>query len=506
MLDVVFLCEGTYPFVPGGVSSWIHSLITSLPELRFGIVYLAPSAKDRLTPRYQLPEQVRDLVVVPLYDTVFKPQPRSPFQAEAWQAVNPFLRGLLRGEAVGFAEALPHLSPMGGREPTLTMRDLIDSEPAWQVLTQAYRASSPQASFNDYFWSWRYAFLPLFKLCLAAVPPARLYHTVTTGWSGFLASIAARRHQRPFLTTEHGLYVHERRIEISQAEWLHDDARRRGGLTVGLGTFKELWIHLFLGLGKLCYQETATILTLFEGNRQKEIALGAPAEKIRIVPNGVDVPRFAAPDRLALEPDPQAFRVGLVGRVVPIKDIKTFLKAVYYMNEEIAGLEVYLIGPTDEDEDYAGECETLVGALGLSGVVRFTGQVDARAWYPCLDVQVLTSISEGQPLVLLEGFCSGLPAVATDVGACRELIEGRTEEDRALGPAGMVTWVGNARQTAQAVIALAQDPEERRRRGEAGRRRVHAYYRRDQMIAAYRELYQQGMSAPLASPGEVVRW
>lgn len=490
MLDVVFMCEGTYPFVPGGVSSWIHSLIAGMPDLKFGIVYLAPSEEDELKLRYDIPPNVKDLVVFPLYDFVFKPQANTPFQSTAaWQEVTPFIKGVLRGESVGFRQAFRHLSPSGDREPTLTVKELANSYQAWEVLTEAYRENFPKASFNDFFWSWRYAFLPLFKLCLADIPRAKLYHTVTTGWSGLMAAVAGMRYQTPFITTEHGLYVNERRIEISQADWIFVDAPRRGALEIGLGTFKEIWINLFLALGKLCYQHTDRIYTLFEGNLRKEIEFGAPEEKIEIIPNGVDVDMFSQHSELALKPNPNKFRVGLVGRVVPIKDIKTFIKAVRFMNANIPGLEAFILGPTDEDEDYFAECQTMVEALGLSDVVTFTGRVDVRSWYKALDVQVLTSISEGQPLVLLEGFCSGLPAVATDVGACREIIYGRSGEDKTLGTAGAVTWVGNARQTAEAVIAMYRNPSLRKERGEAGRQRVMRYYRRDQMLEAYRSIY-----------------
>ncbi len=500
MLDVVYICEGTYPFVPGGVSSWIHSLIVGMPELKFGIVYLAPSEKDHLKFRYEVPNNVRDLVVIPLYDIVFKPQTRTPFKSVAWEDVSPFIQGILRGESINFGKAFPHLSPVGDRQPTLTVEELANSQQAWDVLTESYRTNHPKASFNDFFWSWRYAFLPMFKLFLAEVPAARMYHTVTTGWSGLLAAIASRRSLRPFVTTEHGLYVNERRIEISQADWIFVDAPRRGDLEVGLGTFKDIWINLFIALGKLCYQETDRIYTLFEGNLRKEIEFGAPEEKLEIVPNGVDIARFGEEvTEPALPNDPETFRVGLIGRVVPIKDIKTFIKSVRFMNEQIPRLEVYVMGPTDEDETYYAECETMTGALGLHDVITFTGPVDVRRYYPCLDVQVLTSISEGQPLVLLEGFCSGLPAVASDVGACREIIYGRSPEDQALGVAGAVTWVGNARQTAEAVIALYKNPEERKRRGEAGRQRVTKYYRRDQMLETYRRVYQQYIHAPSRS-------
>jgi glycosyltransferase involved in cell wall biosynthesis len=122
--------------------------------------------------------------------------------------------------------------------------------------------------------------------------------------------------------------------------------------------------------------------------------------------------------------------------------------------------------------------------------VEFTGKVDARRYYEALDVSVLTSLSEGQPLAVLEAMACGIPVVATDVGSCRELLEGRTPEDRALGPAGLVTRVADPEDTARAILRLARDPELRRAMGEAGRRRVRAYYRLDQVREAYLELYR----------------
>lgn len=497
MLDVLFLCEGTYPYVPGGVSSWIHSLIVGMRDLNFGILYLHTSEKEELKLRYELPPNLQDLVVFNLYDMVYKPQSSSPFQADAWRDVKPFLQGIIRGEATGFERAVRHLAGTAGGPPSLTMRDLSASYDAWEVLTEAYRETYPAASFNDFFWSWRYAFLPLFKLFHAEIPQARMYHTVTTGWSGILAAIASAKMKRPYIVTEHGLYVNERRIEISQADWIYVDAPTRGHLEIGLGTFKEIWINLFLALGKICYEGAEEIFTLFEGNRQREIEFGAPPEKIRIIPNGVNVEAFSQPKANAL-PASDAFRVALVGRVVPIKDIKTFIKACRHMANEIPNLEVYICGPEDENPEYYAACETLVDALGLHKVVKFTGRVDVREYYHCLDVQVLTSISEGQPLVVIEGFCAGLPCVASDVGACSELILGGNPEDRALGPAGIVTWVGNPRQTAEAVISLYRDPERKKQMGEAAKKRAASYYQRTDMLAAYHEIYKKYMDQPVA--------
>lgn len=494
MVDVLFFCEGTYPYVSGGVSSWIHQLITGLPDLKFGIVYLATSESEPKTLRYQLPDNLVQLVEFYLYDYVEFELPTTGASDRAWRDVAPFLQGLFAGESREFERAFPHVSASRQGLPSLSFADLARSEASWDLLLEVYREKFPQASFTDFFWSWRYAHYPLYKLFSAAIPAARVYHTVTTGWCGLLGALAARRYERPMLVTEHGLYVNERRIEISQADWIYVDAPSRGALAVGLGTFKELWINLFLALGRACYQQAERIYTLFEGNRERQIEFGAPPEKIEVVPNGVDVEALEAVTERALAKDPSKFRVGFVGRVVPIKDVKTLLKAARMAAQSIPGLEVYLCGPTDEDPDYAAECRALVEVLDLGSVVRFLGMVNARTYYPCFDVQVLTSISEGQPLVILEGFCSGLPCVATDVGACQELILGRPGADRDLGPAGMVTWVGNARQTAEALITLHGDPALRASMASAARARVKRYYDQRELLKAYRQVYREAMA------------
>jgi glycosyltransferase involved in cell wall biosynthesis len=109
--------------------------------------------------------------------------------------------------------------------------------------------------------------------------------------------------------------------------------------------------------------------------------------------------------------------------------------------------------------------------------------------YGELDVVVLTSFSEGQPLVILEAYTWGLPVIATDVGACREMIEGRGDQDRQIGPSGFVTRVAAPKETAAAIVRLARDVRLRWRMGAAGHQRVTTYYQRRDMLARYRALY-----------------
>jgi glycosyltransferase involved in cell wall biosynthesis len=130
-----------------------------------------------------------------------------------------------------------------------------------------------------------------------------------------------------------------------------------------------------------------------------------------------------------------------------------------------------------------------VAKLGLGSVIRFEDTLPIERIYPELDIVALTSFSEGQPLVILEANAAGIPVVASDVGACRELLEGQSEVDRRIGPSGIVTRLAAPEETAAAIARLARDPELRRRMGAAGRRRVATFYRKSDTVSSYRALY-----------------
>ena len=183
-------------------------------------------------------------------------------------------------------------------------------------------------------------------------------------------------------------------------------------------------------------------------------------------------------------------RVGFVGRLVPIKDLLTFVRACDLALREVP-LDVRIIGPDDEDPAYAERCRQLVRALNRDRDIRFLGMQPAGKMYQQLDVLVLTSFSEGQPLVILEAYAAGVPAICTDVGCCRELIEGQPGPDRDLGESGIVTRVAVPADTARALVALARDRNRLRRCGRSALRRLNAHYRRSTMLDSYRTLYQE---------------
>jgi glycosyltransferase involved in cell wall biosynthesis len=137
-----------------------------------------------------------------------------------------------------------------------------------------------------------------------------------------------------------------------------------------------------------------------------------------------------------------------------------------------------------------------VARLGRSDRIVFVGPMPPPKIYGDLDVVVLTSFSEGQPLVILEAYAWGLPVIATEVGACREMIEGRGVDDRRMGPSGFVTRVAAPKETAAALVRLARDARLRWQMGAAGHQRVTTYYQRRDMLARYRSLYTGLIETP----------
>jgi glycosyltransferase involved in cell wall biosynthesis len=215
---------------------------------------------------------------------------------------------------------------------------------------------------------------------------------------------------------------------------------------------------------------------------------GAPAERTLNIPNGIDLPRMEKVRAARGTEIPQT--ACLIGRVVPIKDVKTFLRAMRTLVNEIPDAKGWIAGPEDEDKEYAAECRSLVTSLGLEKNVEFLGFQKIDELLPKVGVIVLSSISEALPLVLLEGFAAGVPAVSTDVGSCRQLIEGLDEEDRAFGKAGSVVGIADPEALGKAVATLLSDSQAWHDAQQAGIRRVETLYTQQQMFGSYRELYQ----------------
>jgi glycosyltransferase involved in cell wall biosynthesis len=254
-------------------------------------------------------------------------------------------------------------------------------------------------------------------------------------------------------------------------------------------------------MSRITYEYADEIFTLYVGNTREQIKDGADPRKLRVIPNGIDLERFGeAADAFDARGENDRFTVCFVGRVCPIKDIMTFVSAMRLVADEIPDVNVRVLGPMDEDPEYAEMCQRHARQLGLEKNLAFEGKVNVLDEFPKVDVMVLTSISEAQPLVILEAGAVGIPTVATDVGSCSELLYGTTPDDRALGVGGIVTPMASPGETAAAILQLYHDPGLRRRMRDAMRARVKQFYGQRDMVAAYDELYQRHIAAETALP------
>ncbi len=486
MLDICLLLEGTYPYVSGGVSTWVHQLIEVMKDVRFGIVFIAPHSDPTREMKYTLPSNVIYLQEIYLHDyNMSETRSRDPKAAD-YQLVKDFYQGLRKNDFKLFE---PFAQLFEGADSCLDLPTVFSSKEIWEILADfAFRLEEP-VSFLDYFWTWRGTHLPLAQILQSQLPSAKIYHAVSTGYAGLLGSLATVRHQGKFFLTEHGIYTYERILEITQAYWIYEREKVNFRAERDLSFFKQWWVEMFRTMSRLAYRQADRIFTLYEGNKAKQVLEGARDDKVTIIPNGIDVKHY---QDIVREKKPIA-QIGLIGRVVTIKDIKTYIQAAKMVLNQGIQAEFYIIGPTDEEPEYYEECQQLIDALGVDASVRFTGRVDIKDYLRFLDVIVLTSLSEAQPYVILEANIVGIPMVTTDVGACREMLEGRTEEDKALGISGLITSVSSPEQTAEAIQRLLSDTQLYHRCQEAGKERVRRFYHLEDMISRYLNIYEQNL-------------
>jgi len=494
-VDICLLLEGTYPYVRGGVSSWLHQIITGLSEFTFHIIFLGGSPDVYDKPAYEFPPNVLGFEMHFLLSDSgnLKPSARTG-PKEVFEAWNQFVSFFEQNENPIPSELLGKISVFLGAEKDLTMQDFLYSEASWDVLTERYAESAIRQSFVDFFWTYRNIYQPLFVLAKISqnLPKAKAFHSVSTGYAGFLGALCRQQSKKPYLLTEHGIYTKERKIDLAQATWIKDQHS-----IMDLSMHKEIdltrktWISFFEQLGLTAYDQADKIIALFEGNRERQHIDGADDKKTKVIVNGISTDRFfKAYDN---RPESAPMVVGLVGRVVPIKDIKTFIRSIRAALDDLPDLQGWIIGPNEEDQDYANECKQLIESLGLTSHVKMLGSQNVVEMLPQLGVMILTSISEAQPLVLLEAMAAGIPCVATDVGACREIIEGAAGEDAEIGLAGEIVPIASPIEAAKSIVRILQDDKKWASIGDVGKRRVTKYYDDKLMYQAYRELYREAI-------------
>ncbi len=233
----------------------------------------------------------------------------------------------------------------------------------------------------------------------------------------------------------------------------------------------------------LCDLTTQVSRAGFE--RYRDQGLARP-EKLLLVPNSVDLDRLRVPETARAEVRAELaagerFVWLAVGRLEAQKDYPNLLRAVARLAGEGRDFAVWVAGQGPEAGALAAQAE----AAGLRGRVTWLGlRPDVPRLLAAADGFAMSSAWEGTPLALLEALAAGLPAVATAVGGCPEVL--------AEAEPGSLVPPGDPQALAAAMAALMDLPAGARRdRGEAGRAGVGARYGLPATLARWEEIYHR---------------
>ncbi len=201
-----------------------------------------------------------------------------------------------------------------------------------------------------------------------------------------------------------------------------------------------------------------------------------PGRKIVRVYNG------AAPlRRVAKEQQPQkdGFTLIYVGRLEPIKNHALLLNAFCAAHLSMPDLSLWMVGDGSERK----RLETLANQLGISAQVIFWGQqLDVAPFFSAADAFIMSSISEGLPMSLLQALSLGLPAIVTGVGGMAEVVR--------MAKAGFTVSVTDAAEMAAAILRLARDDAERQQFSTNAEEAFHSSFTLQTMVDAYTDLYR----------------
>ncbi len=221
------------------------------------------------------------------------------------------------------------------------------------------------------------------------------------------------------------------------------------------GYFNETTTRLFILLERIAASVSDTVITLTEGLRREladEFKI-TRRSRITVLPLGFDLepftklPRKSGTFREKYGIPADAPLIGLIGRLVPVKNHALFLSAAAKLQERLPGARFVLVG----DGELRAEIEAQIDALGLRDCVTITGWIeDTTPAYAALDALAISSVNEGTPVTVIEALAAGVPVVATAVGGVPDLLD--------QGQLGMLVPSGDGDALADAMFTLITAP------------------------------------------------
>jgi len=201
----------------------------------------------------------------------------------------------------------------------------------------------------------------------------------------------------------------------------------------------------------------------------------APEEKIEVIELGFELDELL---RLSLRENSEVVNIGIVGRLVPVKNHKMLFRVIEKLTAYSLKLKAVIIG----DGEMRDELERYSRELDIQDMVEFKGWVkDLKAIYEGLDIVALASLNEGTPVSIIEAMAAAKPVVATKVGGVSNVV--RDKEN------GYLVASNDEEVFRDRLLDLIEDPEKRKRFGEHGRESVRRRFLLDKLIIDVEWLY-----------------
>jgi len=267
------------------------------------------------------------------------------------------------------------------------------------------------------------------------------------------------------------------------------------------GYFNRFKSHFFVWIERLLARVTDVIVAISESQR-KELAETyriAPPEKISVIGLGFDLAPFLnckerrGELRRSLGIDDETLLIGIIGRLVPIKNHKMFFDAakLFLKDYKTRPVRFIVAGDGELKEELEAYCE----ALGLSEYTHFCGWVqDAPLIYADLDVLALTSKNEGTPVSIIEAMASSVLVISTNAGGVQDLMGSSNAVTLSNGlevtGRGVLCAKGDSRAFAKGLRYLAElDAVSRGERLEAARSYVEKAFSNQRLLNDIETLY-----------------
>jgi glycosyltransferase involved in cell wall biosynthesis len=302
------------------------------------------------------------------------------------------------------------------------------------------------------------------------IPQTSVVHTAMVGLCTLVAVAAKRAHGSRYISTEHGVYLRE--VYFAESKLPTD-------------LLKLVRIRWARRITELSYQLADQISPCCDFNQRWELRNGADPAKLRTIYYGINDDLYS-PRKREADASPV---VTWVGRINPLKDLETLLKAAAIVCGERPDVTFNLYGSAaEEDRGYEALCTRLWSELHLQDHAVFKGYTNRpQDAFNDADIVVLPSISEGFPNSTLEAMMCGRAVVVTSVGGLPEQVAG----------AGIAVEPRNAGQLADAVCALLEDSDARTGLGLAARERARTRFNVDTLRVEHLNSYRR-LSAGLA--------